>query len=445
MRQDREHRLPSLPQQSALSSDLQSFTTKDYSLARPLSEVAAERSAKERTARKLEYRSAQVPTMGNAQPLVPRSDRYSEDVANWNIAQGTNSAPKGAHDLPAPLRVGQGGSGDSQAGSTGSPVVRTTSAESHSLTRKPVYNNLRKSQDATRPMTPENRKTSIDDGNRRVKRSSLDKPLPAAPSDEFMSGLGKGSADQGLGHHTGEFLVKDAKEPVSLKGIVDLSNTEDTTLHETWAPAVTHETVVQNVHHVREERITREIHNHHVFHRILPIVDIEVLPARHFVPIEGGYAEIHEDEVPGRTGQNAQWLIAETVSKLMPKSTGPLIPHQFTARKFEGTDGDYREYMAPEGFPRTETVWVHPPTIETGAMETGQSYPFYIGSPNPADDGLRAKLPRGQVIGSSPMLARQQKQMMGGERKVNGEAPPPVPQHKVFPFEAAESAKLKST
>ena len=48
--------------------------------------------------------------------------------------------------------------------------------------------------------------------------------------------------------------------------------------------AVVHETIVPDVHHIRFEQTTREIHHHHVHNRILPIIDVQVLSARHFVP-----------------------------------------------------------------------------------------------------------------------------------------------------------------
>ena len=100
---------------------------------------------------------------------------------------------------------------------------------------------------------------------------------------------------------------------------------------------------------------------------ILPIVEIEVLPARHFVPADGGgYMEISEDDIPTRTGPETSQLIAETVANLQPKSGGPVIPRRFTAREFEGSEGEYREYTVPEGYRRTENTWVHPPTLETG-------------------------------------------------------------------------------
>ena len=212
---------------------------------------------------------------------------------------------------------------------------------------------------------------------------------------------------------------------------------------------MTHETIIQNVHEIREEVITREIHNDHIFHRIQPIVDIEVLPARHFVPIEGGYAEISQDEVPGRTGANAQWLIAETVSKGMPKSNGIKSGRQFTARTFEGAEGDYKEHMAPEGFKRTEQYWVHPPTAEDGGRITGQTYPFVLGSPNPEENGLRASLPAGEVIGTSPLLARQRRALQEGSSTYGATTSmqppaPPVPQHKMLPTRAKELANVRA-
>jgi hypothetical protein len=276
----------------------------------------------------------------------------------------------------------------------------------------------------------------------------MDKPLPPRPSVEYAQELENDPVvrrEVGSNSHLEAQRALLADKDIDLSGMVDLSNTEDTTLHERWAPAVTHETIIQDVHHIREEQITREIHNHHVFHRVLPIVDIEVLPARHFVPVEGGYAEISEDEVPGRTGRNAQWVIAETVSKSLPESKASILPERFTARKFEGTDGDYKEYMAPEGFKRTEQWWVHPPTFyEPNAVASGQTYPFYIGSPDPRDDGLRATLPKGQVIGVSPLLAQQRREQMetqqAPKQSLEGAAPP-VPPHKTFPADMVDSAR----
>jgi len=156
------------------------------------------------------------------------------------------------------------------------------------------------------------------------------------------------------------------------------------------------------VHHIREEVITREIHNHDVYHRILPIIDIEVLPARHFVPTGNGdeLMEISEDEIPGRTGYNQQWFIGEMLSKLPKDSNFFREPLRFTAREFPGTEGDYKEYVR-NGIPTTETTWVHPPVLDDMMYLAGQTEAFHFGCSNPADNGLRIRAPNGPVAGSS--------------------------------------------
>ena len=142
--------------------------------------------------------------------------------------------------------------------------------------------------------------------------------------------------------------------------------------------AVVHETIHQEVHEIRQENITREIHNHEYYHRILPIVDVEVLPARHFLPVEGGgLVEISRDEVPGR---GRQWVIAETASKTRSDQPVPQAISRFTAREFTGSEGEFKRYITPEGFERTEQTWVHPPELETGGRDTGQTWPLELGS-----------------------------------------------------------------
>ena len=154
--------------------------------------------------------------------------------------------------------------------------------------------------------------------------------------------------------------------------------------------AVVHETVKENVHHFREEVITREIHNHDIYHRILPIIDVEVLPARHFLPVEGGgLVEISGSEVPGR-GQN--WVIAETASKIPSGHSPPRMTNRFSAREFVGDEGDFKSYTTSEGFERTEETWVHPPELETGGRDTGQTWPMVIGN-SAADNTISEKQP----------------------------------------------------
>lgn len=161
--------------------------------------------------------------------------------------------------------------------------------------------------------------------------------------------------------------------------------------NQLFVVAVVHETVNKDIHHVRQEVITREVHNHDVYHRILPIIDVEVLPPRHFLPVEGGgLVEISADEVPGR-GNN--WVIAETASKIPSDEPAPHRLNRFSAREFIGDEGDLKSYMTPEGYERTEQTWVHHPELETGGRDSGQTWPMVFGD---ADEKASRATPAGK-------------------------------------------------
>ena len=105
---------------------------------------------------------------------------------------------------------------------------------------------------------------------------------------------------------------------------------------------------------------------------------MEVLPPRHFLPVEGGgLVEISGKEVPGR-GRN--WVIAETASKIPSDQPGSTKPREFSARQFPGTEGDAISYITPEGHEKTEQTWVHPPELETGGRDTGQTWLMEFGT-----------------------------------------------------------------
>lgn len=93
--------------------------------------------------------------------------------------------------------------------------------------------------------------------------------------------------------------------------------------------------------------------------------------------------EVDERDLPGRALEGARrarnWVIAETVSKIPSDEPARTGPRQFTARKFGGTEGDFKRYVTPEGYERTETTWVHPPTTNDLARLTGQTYPMHFG------------------------------------------------------------------
>ncbi|KAG8625465.1 hypothetical protein KVT40_007216 [Elsinoe batatas] len=159
---------------------------------------------------------------------------------------------------------------------------------------------------------------------------------------------------------------------------LDLTNTVDTSIHETWAPAVTHEKVDQHVQHVRQEHIQREIHTHDIFHRVLPIMHVEVLPARHFYPCsDGSLVEFNHASTPS-TQKNIDRLIKDAFSA-QTSSSRPLEGRRpFTARTFTGSEGDYRAYQDENGVSRQHTTWVHPPQLDQGAWLAKQTEDLVI-------------------------------------------------------------------
>lgn len=101
-----------------------------------------------------------------------------------------------------------------------------------------------------------------------------------------------------------------------------------------------------------------------------------MLPARHFLPVEGGgLVEISPNEVPGRA-QN--WVIAETISKIPSNEPPPKVANRFSAREFLVDEGESKRYTTVEGVEKTEETWVHMPELETGGRDTGQTWPVII-------------------------------------------------------------------
>ncbi|CAD6446329.1 8f3dcd3f-df63-45e3-b9f5-44a59595be55 [Sclerotinia trifoliorum] len=200
------------------------------------------------------------------------------------------------------------------------------------------------------------------------------------------------------------YLGKERAEPISLEGVVDLTNTVDTTIHEKVAPALTHEYVLPTQHEVITKEITREIHQHHYHHRVLPVIDTEILPTKHYVYGNDGdtLIKIPESMVPRYTvtgSYSPSWSIvqhppapAEDAFDSPLFGVEPELPNtSYTIHFQPNSKGQIqwshvpgepvkvmeREYTTAEGFPRKETWWRHPPVRATGAYEAGLTTPMY--------------------------------------------------------------------
>ena len=358
--------------------------------------------------------SEQVAKDGYGQNGSPRNmnfasaeDPYSESVADFNIARDESMLAGGLEDKHAirqalerdqredgvqPRRsrdvnrdvINVRRSNDlARPGSSrlSNDVARPGSSRlSNDASRNAISAGAIPSREASLDWQRQNGSTTRPRGNTVNKRLSMDKPLPVAPEGQAVKNFSTPSTQP---RAQPEHLVHDSDKPIDLAAHgIDLTNTEDTTVYKTQAPAVVHETVRVDTHEIITERIEREIHTHDVYHRILPIVDVEVLPPRHFIQTPaGGRYEISEEQAPGGAAQNLnlQRVIQEAVdrelARLYPPQTGP---RRFTALQFPGTAGDHRSGVGEDGCQFSEQTWVHPPVIDMGAYESGQTVPFHF-------------------------------------------------------------------
>lgn len=177
------------------------------------------------------------------------------------------------------------------------------------------------------------------------------------------------------GSAAGQRPMDDAARKLGVENVLDLNDSEDTTYHTKQAPAVVHETIVQDVHEIQHEVFERDIHEHEFYHRILPVQEIEVLPARHFVDDGSGMRrEVPAEAIPGRYPGTADRILAEAFKKTLPAQDRSTGPRSFTARKFSGAEGDYRESVGPTGVVRSDQWWVHPPQLRQSRTPDEDAY-----------------------------------------------------------------------
>lgn len=359
-----------------------------------------------------------------SQPLIPGVDHHSNNVAEWNMVRNDDPAAGSRNDAPHALNVKKRTSNQLGTGaSTGNALEQDRNDmrdASWSVTPLAMEGfNDKSPLDARGKISNLNREVPLaSDTELAPRRSSLDKPLPLTPGamasqDRQLSANSRAFGD--VPSNDDAFLARakqDSAGPFDLSGVAVKKEEDTVSLHEYQAPAVTHQIIKEERHEVFQKVITRETHDYHIYHRILPIIDIEVLPARHFVPVQEGYVEIAEEELPGRTRDKVNWAIAEMVSKRTPaESREAAIARVFTARKFTGSEGDDKEYIGPEGHPVQEKWWVYPPTVAEDSYRAGESYPFHFGSADARDDGLKARLPAGNIVGvSRALLEKRERQ-----------------------------------
>ncbi|KAI4187607.1 MAG: hypothetical protein LQ348_004061 [Seirophora lacunosa] len=327
------------------------------------------------------YPSAPIETRsdgGERSSRVPTYDRHQFSRATDRAPRQTTNTTGGYQESYSSLDPNHGRSllQSPNYGSGDHTVNEGAIHRKRSIPRKEMPNVVQSSEAAHQAIA-----SPLNHGDRTRNDSNYSFAPGHQHEDDYGSRPQLSANSQPGNHASSQKYPQDTR--LSAQEIVDRArgNTYDTEVVEKIAPAIVHERVNMDIHHIREERVTKEIHNHEIHHRILPIIDVEVLPPRHFLPVEGGgLVEISGKEVPGR-GNN--WVIAETASKIPSDQAAPNRNRSFSARKFPGPVGDAMSYITPEGFPRTEQTWVHQPELETGGRDTGQTWPMEFGKATP--------------------------------------------------------------
>ena len=114
--------------------------------------------------------------------------------------------------------------------------------------------------------------------------------------------------------------------------------------------------------------------------RTLPIIDIQTLPPRHYVPGNDGHLkQVPSSEVQDRLkgdNQPKNWLIAETVSRRHPNArlSGEL-KRLLAERGSPPRRVSDSQHLTPEGYERQETTWLHAPTVQGQRKPQNQPLP----------------------------------------------------------------------
>lgn len=150
---------------------------------------------------------------------------------------------------------------------------------------------------------------------------------------------------------------------------------------------VTHHTVRRYVHELHRRHITTDYHQDEYQHRVLPVIEHQILPARHFVQLDGGVLEeIPEEEIPGALPADLQRRIFEAAATIFPEFTEPTTsfpastdpePSMFA---LDGAQEPFRsserDSITPEGHARRDTTWTYPPTYLP--VQSGSEHPHQL-------------------------------------------------------------------
>ena len=137
-----------------------------------------------------------------------------------------------------------------------------------------------------------------------------------------------------------------------------------------------HDTVHPEIQHVKHENTQRDLHTHEVHHRTLPVKDVLVLPTKHYAPLgpNGALVEIDESEVADVTADHRNWHLKTAEQPTDERSTVHPDHERHISKNLQNGEGQHKSYVTQEGVPRTETTWIHPPTVDTSPPNERRQY-----------------------------------------------------------------------
>ena len=165
---------------------------------------------------------------------------------------------------------------------------------------------------------------------------------------------------------------------------------------------MTHQTIQRDVREIHQDHVTNEYHQDEYQHRVLPIFDQEILPARHFVQLDGGgLEEISETDIPCDLPLDLQQRISDAAATIFSERfrdsgisfgsmDGSAYPESHIHGSFsyasmdgtlEPTHTSQRDSVTSPGHARRDTTWTYPPAflpVQHGAEQHDQVL-FHVG------------------------------------------------------------------
>ncbi|KAB8342890.1 hypothetical protein FH972_022487 [Carpinus fangiana] len=233
--------------------------------------------------------------------------------------------------------------------------------------------------------TPDHGRKALASSPPTVPRGDLDKPFPSsskpsqvpssnlpapAPEVPISSHSGTTSSTKALHENDASTELESGTNALLGHNSTIVSNNEDfdhysetVDVETQYAKPVVHETIEPHVHHVVTNSITRDIHNHHIVHRVQPISDVVVLPTKHYAPLgpKGALVEISDpgpipagvSGAPPKTRERT-W---KTAYRLPEQAATTVNPSSGSAK---ATKQEERDWVGDDGVHKKETTWFHP-------------------------------------------------------------------------------------